>query len=269
MILNSPTINSEITEGQFQRTREISNDTFRKFPSNCMILGLGGIGGHVADILSTIPSVSNIVLFDDDIVELSNLNRTVYQYPHIGQYKVTAMAEIISSRNVSVSVYPLNMKFNERACEYIKNSEDLDFLKFSDFMIFDCRDNFFGDYELLKSIPEEKGKYKIVRAAYNKMSITIDLNPEAHPVWGSGGYDTNTGSHSIPSRLVAMLIVMCASDYGKLSSTPLFHIPLTFDAVKVVDFIFKGLTIDKLEDVKRNKILKELEDKIEEESSKG
>lgn len=266
MLINTPSINAEIGEIQFQRTRAIPNDSFKRFPANCIVLGLGGIGGHVADILSSIPSVANIVLFDDDIVELSNLNRTVYQYAHIGQYKVSAIAEIISSRNVAVSVFPLNMRFNERACEVINSSEDLDFIKYSEFMVFDCRDNFFGDYKLLDTIAEKEGQHKVIRAAYNKMSITIDLNPAEHPVWGSGGYDQETGSHSIPSRLVATLIVMCASDYNRLRKTPLFNIPLTFDATKIVDFIFKGTTIDKLGPTDRDRVLTTLENKIEEES---
>lgn len=265
MLINSPNINAEITEQQFQRTRSISNDSFKTFPANCMVVGLGGIGGHVADILSTIPSVNNIVLFDDDIVELNNLNRTVYQFRHIGQYKVSAMAEIISSRNLSATIYPLNMRFNEKSCELINSNEDLDFLKFSEFMVFDCRDNFFDDYKLFDTISERAGQHKVIRAAYNKMSITIDLNPSAHPVWGSGGYDENTGSHSIPSRLVATLIIMCASDYKRLAKTPLFNIPLTFDAVKILDFIFKGTTIEKLDREERDRVLVTLEKKIESE----
>jgi len=269
MQITNPTINNNLIESQFQRTRAISNDKFKNFPVNCMVIGLGGIGGHVADILSSIPSITNIVLFDDDIVELSNLNRTVYQYSHIGQYKVTAMAEIISSRNITASIYPLNMKFNEGTCEFIKTSEELDFLKYLDFLVFDCRDNFFGDYDLFNTISSKKEQYKVIRAAYNKMSVTIDLNPSENPVWGSGGYDENTGSHSIPSRLVATLITMCAAEYNKLMNTPLFHIPLTFDAMKVMDFIFKGRTIEKLRGEDRDRILTTLEKKIEEETKKG
>jgi len=269
MMINSPNINTDVIEKQFQRTRSIKEDNFRKFPTNCMIIGLGGIGGHVADILSSIPSIANIVLFDDDVVELNNLNRTVYQYRHIGQYKVSAIAEIISSRNLSPEIYPLNMKFNKNACEMINSNENLDFLKFSEFMVFDCRDNFFDDYGLFDTISEKAGQHKIIRAAYNKMSVTIDLNPIAHPVWGSGGYDENTGSHSIPSRLVATLIVMYASEYNNIKNTPLFNIPLTFDAVKIIDFIFKGTTIEKLAPADRDKILTTLEKKIEKDNKKG
>jgi len=263
MIVTTPTINNDIMDRQFSRTRSIENDIYRNFPTNCMILGLGGIGGHVADILSSIPSVTNIVLFDDDTIELSNLNRTVYQYGHIGQYKVSAMAEIISSKNTSPVVFPLNMKFNETSCNLINSDESLDFIKHSEFMIFDCRDNFFDDYKLLDIIAERSGQHKVIRAAYNQMSITIDLNPSIHPVWGTGGYTQNTGSHSIPSRLAATLIIMCAADYKKLVTTPLFKIPLTFTADRLTDFIFKGITLDKLKDAERNKILKTLETQIE------
>jgi len=263
MIVTTPTISNDIIDRQFSRTRSIENDLYKNFPTNCMILGLGGIGGHVADILSSIPSITNIVLLDDDTIELSNLNRTVYQYGHIGQYKVSAMAEIISSRNTSPVVFPLNMKFNEASCNFINSNESLDFIKHSEFMVFDCRDNFFDDYKLLDIIAERSGQHKVIRAAYNQMSITIDLNPSIHYVWGAGGYNQNTASHSIPSRLAATIIVMCAADYKKLRNTPLFKIPLTFTADKLTDFIFKGITLEKLQEVERNKILKTLEKQIE------
>jgi len=266
MQVTNPSINNDLIDLQFQRTRNIKDDKFKDFPKNCIVIGLGGIGGHVADILSSIPSIENIVLFDDDIIELSNLNRTVYQYSHIGQYKVAAMAEIISSRNVRSSVYPINMKFNERSCEFIRSSDELDFLKHLDFLVFDCRDNFFGDYDLFNTISSKKEQFKVIRAAYNKMSVTIDLNPSENPVWGSGGYNEDTGSHSIPSRLVATLITMCAAEYNRLVNTPLFHIPLTFDAMSIIDFIFKGITINKLAGKDRDEILTTLEKKIHEET---
>jgi hypothetical protein len=262
MILNSPNISNDTINKQFTRNNNISSDPYKNFPSNCIVLGCGGIGGHVGDILKSIRAVSNIVIFDDDIVTLDNLNRTVFSYNHVGQYKVAALSQIISSGNMSPSVFPMNMRFNKEACDFINSNEDFDFIKLSDFMVFDCRDNFYGDYDLLDTISEKPGQHTVIRAAYNKMSITIDFNPTNHPVWGNGGYDQNTGSHSIPSRMAATLIIMCASQFKNVKDTPLFQIPLTFDVNKIIDYIFKGITIEKLKDEDRDLVLRTLETEI-------
>jgi ribosomal protein L31 len=261
-LINTPTIDPHLQEQQFTREHAIGDNRFKKFPPNCMVLGLGGIGSHVADILGSISAVKNIVLFDNDIIELSNLARTIYQYRHIGEYKVEAVAEIISSRNLLPNIYPINMLFNEDTCKKINEDENLDFLKLSNFMVFDCRDNYYGDYDLLNTIFNQVDTHTVIRAAYNEMSLTIDINPKEHPVWGRGGYNQNTASHSVPSRLAAILIILCASNYEFLKSTPLFNIPLTFGVDQLIDFIFKGITIDKMDEKERTKIVKLLENNI-------
>jgi tRNA A37 threonylcarbamoyladenosine dehydratase len=53
-----------------------------------MIVGLGGLGGHVADSLVRL-GVSRIMLVDFDVFEVSNLNRQLYStHENIGEYKV-------------------------------------------------------------------------------------------------------------------------------------------------------------------------------------
>lgn len=263
-IINSPSISSKIIDEQFQRSSQIRNNIYSHFPANCMIWGLGGIGSNVAMLLSSIRSVENIVLLDDDIIEHHNLPRTVYAYRHEGVYKVQAMAEIISSHNVGPNVYPINARFNQEMCERINTDDELDFIKYTDFMIFDCRDDFFADYNLLETIQERDTQFKIVRAAYNEMSITIDLNPRIHPVWGTGGYNENTASHSIPSKLSALLVVMLAAQYDKYMGTPLSRVPINFNANDAIELILNGVTIDKLAQADKENIMKKIDAKLKE-----
>lgn len=64
-----------------------------------LILGLGGLGSHVALALSA-AGVGALVLIDDDKVELSNLPRqTLYQTRDIGSSKVAACQQALRARN--------------------------------------------------------------------------------------------------------------------------------------------------------------------------
>ena len=58
--------------------------------------------------------VDNIILIDPDKIEISNLNRTIFEYSDIGCYKVDAVAlQIIKRRpNYSVFVYKELMDSN-------------------------------------------------------------------------------------------------------------------------------------------------------------
>lgn len=245
-IVSSPVINNNLIEEQFQRSNQIQNNIYSNFPQNCIILGIGGIGSNVALLLSSIRRVENIVLIDDDVVDITNIPRTAFEYRHEGAYKVEAMAEIISSRNITPTIHPINARFNQALCDRVNSEEDLDFLKFSDFTVFDCRDDFFGDYELFDGISERENQFKIIRAAYNEMSVTVDLNPRIHPVWGRGGYNENTASHSIPAKLSALLAVMMAAQYNSLKSTQLWKVPITFNIDKAIEYLFNGFMITKL-----------------------
>jgi molybdopterin/thiamine biosynthesis adenylyltransferase len=64
-----------------------------------LILGLGGLGSHLALALAA-AGVGSLVLIDDDKVELSNLPRqTLYQQSDVGQPKVHACLRALKARN--------------------------------------------------------------------------------------------------------------------------------------------------------------------------
>ncbi|MCL1918332.1 MAG: sulfur carrier protein ThiS adenylyltransferase ThiF [Peptococcaceae bacterium] len=67
------------------------------------IAGLGGLGSHIAVSLARI-GVGMLLLVDDDVVDLSNLNRQMYFIKHLGMPKTQALQEQIEQINPLVHV---------------------------------------------------------------------------------------------------------------------------------------------------------------------
>lgn len=240
--LNNPSNDTVIRE-QFSREREL--DTICDLYGAYIVIGLGGIGSHVTDILGSVQSISDLVLIDSDDVEISSLNRTAYRYEHVGKLKVEAMAEMISSRNYAVDVHPIARRFDsELVDDILSDNSSLGFLS-QCATIIDCRDNYYGDYDLMEKL---NSKNIIVRAAYNGMSVTIDLNPKKHPVWGQGGYTENT-SHSIPARLAALIAVSAIDKYSYYNDfhPEMLDTPITFEVGDLFNLLSFGCQVKTLD----------------------
>lgn len=221
-----------IRASQFTRESGFKYDDYWRMPKVSIIIGLGGIGSHVCDILASSRDTKALIFFDDDTVEMSNLNRSAYSYRHIGEQKVNAMAEIVTQRNLSIDIYPINEIFCEKSIDKIRELKKvLD--RFGCTHIFDCRDNDYQDYGYLKD--SILSQYRVWRLAYNGMSITLDASPEKHPVHGSPGY-SDIPSHSIPSRLIALLGIIYASTFSKYSNDFLEK-SFTLDSSHIIDGI--------------------------------
>lgn len=94
-----------------------------------VIIGLGSLGGFVADNISKIKGVETLILIDPDVVESKNIGNSIYRRKYIGKFKVEAMSRIIHSGNPSIKtqIFPI---------EYIEGKI---YLPESD-LIIDCRD---------------------------------------------------------------------------------------------------------------------------------
>jgi molybdopterin/thiamine biosynthesis adenylyltransferase len=69
-----------------------------------LVLGVGGVGGTVAWALAA-SGVGCLHLVDDDLVELSNINRQVlYTEPDVGRPKVDAAVERLSTVNTDIRI---------------------------------------------------------------------------------------------------------------------------------------------------------------------
>lgn len=129
-------------------------DQIRLLHSDVTVVGMGGLGGAVAEILAR-EGVGTLRLIDGDRFEESNLNRQMLSSADkIGKPKAAAAAERVSCINPSVSV---------RASEFFLDAENAPSLIKSSDGIIDCLDNLQTRF-LLESAAK-KAKIPIVSAA--------------------------------------------------------------------------------------------------------
>lgn len=108
-----------------------------------LVCGAGGLGSTVIANLASL-GVGHIGIVDDDIVELSNLNRQyIHKMSFLGADKVKSAAGWISEFNPDIGVMPYKMRLDE------KNAPEL-FLNFD--IIIDCFDNYRSKFILSDTI---------------------------------------------------------------------------------------------------------------------
>lgn len=93
-----------VNRGWFEMGDFKKEDFFKISQSSILILGCGGTGTHVAWNLAAL-GIRRFILIDDDIVELSNLNRQLlYDINDVGCYKVDALEKKLRERFPSVEI---------------------------------------------------------------------------------------------------------------------------------------------------------------------
>ena len=97
--------------------------------TKCLIVGAGGLGCPVA-LYATAAGFGYIEIFDDDVIEISNLNRQIaHKNSYIGNNKEENLVEECIKINPSISIVSNKKRFDESS-------------KINDFdLIFDCSDN--------------------------------------------------------------------------------------------------------------------------------
>ncbi len=90
-----------------------------------LIIGVGGVGQHVATYLAT-NGVTNLTIVDYDKVELSNLNRQILLSElDLGKLKVDVVKSALLSRNSEVHINSINLKINETNINELIKGYDL------------------------------------------------------------------------------------------------------------------------------------------------
>jgi len=90
------------------------------------VVGLGTLGGFVCRHVSELDSVEELVVVDFDIVENKDIFKSVYNYSHIGEYKVDAITRIVDSET---RVIKINTMYIEGKTKIPKTD-----------LVLDCRD---------------------------------------------------------------------------------------------------------------------------------
>jgi adenylyltransferase/sulfurtransferase len=98
-----------------------------------LIIGAGGLGCPAAIYLAA-SGVGHLVIADDDVVEMSNLQRQIgHDVNHIGSPKVHSLAERLKAINPLVRVTELNERLEGTLLQTAMSSMDV---------VLDCSDNF-------------------------------------------------------------------------------------------------------------------------------
>ena len=101
---HEPSIVEEVQSGLTARTPISTSETVQD--SCVLVVGAGSVGSMVVEQLVR-TGITSIVVVDPQVVEASNLSRSVYEARDIGQNKVDALARRMLGINPGVSIRPL------------------------------------------------------------------------------------------------------------------------------------------------------------------
>lgn len=207
----------------YDRQRDLYEVSAPKF---VCVVGVGGVGSWVALELA-LAGARDIVLIDDDIVEASNLNRTLFTTAQIGKSKVEAVAELILERRPDVNVMPFQCR-TDNMPQYLKET-------LSGYLVFDCRDSI-EPLDLPGTDPCE------ITGGYDGTSVTVHANPVLESVFG-----TRTVRYRVvPSyvgapALLAAVIVNYACIEGMRTATECI---VSFEIEDLLNILVKGARIN-------------------------
>ena len=143
------------------------------FKSSVCIIGCGGLGSSAAQYLS-MTGIGNIMLIDNDLINLSNLNRqTLFFEKDIGKFKVDTLKKNLQEINPEATINISKKKVNK------KNIDDyLSPYK----IILDCTDNFQSRY-LINEYCFKTKKILVSASLQN-----FDLQASVFSSWKKGHY---------------------------------------------------------------------------------
>ncbi|MDD5361391.1 MAG: ThiF family adenylyltransferase [Ignavibacteria bacterium] len=225
---------SEINQRQQDLVGDFSNHV-------ALVVGLGGIGNWIAVDLALL-GVGTLILYDDDKIENSNLNRTLFKLSQVGEYKTKAVKQLISERRKNIIVVTNEERFK---AEYIHKYKGIDFM-------FDCSDptRLKNDLsEFSKTTPKVNTKSKSLSTLENQEDPVLSK-------YAKLGYD---GFHA----------TMCLNDFstgqwGEDSSytvTPsFFGTPQIVSALAIIELVIKMKPISKTINMNVKKMVSQIED---------
>lgn len=119
--------------------------------SNVLVAGAGGLGSTVLANLASV-GIGNIGIVDDDVLELSNLNRQyIHKFDNIGKVKVNSAKEWINGFNPDINVETFAIRLDEKNYKNIIKDYNL---------IIDCFDSYKSKF-LLNKIAVKSNKILI------------------------------------------------------------------------------------------------------------
>lgn len=165
-----------------------------------LICGAGGLGSTVIANMASL-GVGHIGLVDDDVLELSNLNR---QYIHtlasIGKEKVSSAKEWIENYNKDIEVKTYKIRLNEENYKDIVQEYDI---------IADCFDSFASKF-LLNDIAIKTGKLLVHAGVTGFCGQAVTIIPKKSACLECLFPDADLSCY-IPKGVVSPAVSMLAS----------------------------------------------------------
>jgi len=143
------------------------------FNSSVCIVGCGGLGSSAAQYLS-MAGIGNIMIIDNDVINLSNLNRqTLFYEKDIGKYKVDTLKRNLEEINPEAIIKTSNKKIDKKNINNFLSAYKI---------ILDCTDNFKSRY-VINEYCFKKKKILVSAALQN-----FDLQASVFSSWKKGQY---------------------------------------------------------------------------------
>lgn len=115
-----------------------------------LIIGLGGVGGAALECVVRM-GINNIIIVDNDVVDITNLNRQIISFhSNIGENKVDVANERILDINSNCNVVTIN--------KFIDSSNILELFNYKLDYVIDCCDTVSTKILLIKECLERKIK---------------------------------------------------------------------------------------------------------------
>ena len=128
---------------QFSRLELLVEDKIELIKNKTvLVVGIGGVGGYVVEALAR-SGIGTIIIVDNDIVDISNLNRQIISlHSNIGKYKVDVLESRIKDINPNCKV----IKFNT----YLTKDNTIDLFDRNIDYVVDACDTITVKFELIK-----------------------------------------------------------------------------------------------------------------------
>ncbi len=210
--------NNIIPERYARNQNSISTvEQIRLLQAHVAIIGLGGLGGAVTEILARI-GIGNLTLVDGDHFEDSNLNRQLLSSTDVlGKMKTEIAATRVAALNPAVNVRPFIEFFSADNSQHILNNADI---------AVDCLDTITDRFTLEESCRVKK--IPLVSAAIGGTSgqVTVILpdDPGLRLIYGNPksapkrGIEATLGT--LPYAAVAMAALECAEIVALAAGRP-------------------------------------------------
>jgi len=172
---------------EFDRFKLLIKDKFSEIENlSILILGVGGVGGYVAESLVRC-GIKNITIVDKDIVDITNINRQIIAlHSNIGMKKV----DVLESRILDINP---NCKVDKFDIFYEESNKDIIFNKKYDYIIDSCdtvkskeiiiRESIKRNIKIISSMgagfkfnPEKIKIDKLKKTSYDKIASILRYN---------------------------------------------------------------------------------------------